>query len=127
MSRRTKQVGEEIQKVISERLIRGLRDPLPGFVTVRSVEVNTDFSRAEVFYSVIGTDADKAGAKEVLDDARGYLRKEVGQKIRLRNTPQLVFTPDDSGEVAARIHALLKNVGAAEIPETSGEDGPGES
>ena len=118
MSRRTKQVGEEIQKVISERLIRGLKDPLPGFVTIRSVEVNSDFTRAEVYFSVIGSDEEKAGAQEVLNEARGYLRKEVGKKIRLRNTPQLVFVNDDSGEVAARIHALLKDVNAGGSSES---------
>lgn len=122
MSRRTKQVGEEIQKVISERLIRGLKDPLPGFVTIRGVEVNSDFTRAEVYFSVIGSEEDKAGAQEVLNEARGYLRKEVGKKIRLRNTPQLVFINDDSGEVAARIHSLLKEVNAGGTPEPPPEE-----
>jgi ribosome-binding factor A len=110
---RTKRVGEEIQKVISEKLIRGLRDPLPGFVTVREVEVNRDFTRAKVYYSVIGSDEDKVGAAKVLEAERGHLRREVGKKVRLRNTPELFFIQDDSGERAARIHQLLDEVNAS--------------
>ncbi len=107
MSIRTQRVAEEIQKVLAERLVRGLRDPLPGFVTVREVEVTSDFTEATVYYSVIGTDADKAEAGLALQRAAGYLRGEVGKKVKLRNTPQLAFVEDDSGERAARIHDLL--------------------
>jgi ribosome-binding factor A len=110
MSIRTARVSEEIQKVISERLIRGLRDPLPGFVTVRSVEVTSDFSFAQVFVSVMGSEAQRAEALRVLIQNRGALRYEVGQKVRLRQTPQLSFTLDDSGERAARVHQLLDEI-----------------
>lgn len=104
---RKKRVGDEIQRVLSERIVRGLKDPIPGFLTIREVEVNHDFTRAKVYYSIFGSDADKAEAQEVLDASRGYLRTLVGQKIRLRNTPELVFISDDSSERAARIHKLL--------------------
>ena len=107
MSIRTKRVGEEIQKVVSEQLIRGLREPVPGFVTIKDVEVTSDFTHAKIFYSVIGTDADKRGAQAALEACRGELRYEVGKRIRLRNTPNLSFVFDDSGERAARVHALL--------------------
>lgn len=107
MSIRTKRVAEEIQKVLAERIQRGLRDPLPGFVTIRDVEVASDFATAKVYYSVFGSDADKKGAAEILHNARGYLRGEVGKKVRLRNTPELTFIADDSAERASRVHALL--------------------
>ncbi|MCC7071033.1 MAG: 30S ribosome-binding factor RbfA [Deltaproteobacteria bacterium] len=107
MSIRTARVADEIHKVLSERLIRGLRDPVPGFVTVARVEVTSDFSHAKVWVSVIGSDADKAGALEVLQHERGALRREVGKKVRLRQTPELSFVLDESGERAARVWALL--------------------
>ena len=110
MSIRTARVAEEIQKVISERLIRGLRDPLPGFVTVRGVEVTSDFTHAKIWVSVFGSDAQKEGAIDGLNHQKGALRYEVGQKIRLRNTPQLFFVLDESSERAARVHALLDEV-----------------
>ena len=107
MSIRTERVGEEIHKLLSERLIRGLRDPLPGFVTVARVEVTSDFAQAKVWVSVIGTDAEKSAALAVLKENRGALRYEVGRKIRLRQTPELHFHLDESGEQAARVWALL--------------------
>tara|TARA_Y100001934_G_C11725333_1_gene483265 strand:+ start:148 stop:513 length:366 start_codon:yes stop_codon:yes gene_type:complete len=109
MSYRVKRVSEEIKKVISERLVRGLRDPVPGFVTIREVEVNRDFTRAHVYYSVIGSSEEKEEAALVLTENRGYLRSEVGRKVRLRNTPELIFEEDESGDRAARIHELLKD------------------
>jgi len=105
---RMKRVAEEIQKVLSERLLRGLRDPLPGFVTIKHVEVTSDFTHAKVYYSVFGSDAQKKGAKQVLDENRGALRGEVGRQIRLRNTPELHFFEDNSAERAARVHDLLR-------------------
>jgi len=121
MSIRTKRVAEEIQKVLSERILRGLRDPLPGFVTIRSVEVTSDFTHAKVFYSVFGSDADKKGAREVLDASRGMLRGEVGRQVRLRNTPELHFVQDESAERAARVHELLREAG---VPPTTEELAP---
>jgi ribosome-binding factor A len=110
MSIRTARVAEEIQKVLGERLVRGLRDPLPGFVTIRAVEVTSDFAHAKVFVSVFGSDDQKQGAIEGLCAQRGVLRKEVGSKVRLRLTPELTFVLDESGERAARVHALLDAV-----------------
>ena len=110
MSIRTARVAEEIQKVLGERLVRGLRDPLPGFVTIRSVEVTSDFAHARVFVSVFGSDEQKQGAIEGLRAQRGFLRKEIGSKVRLRLTPELTFVLDESGERAARVHALLDAV-----------------
>jgi ribosome-binding factor A len=122
MSIRTQRVGEEIRKIISERLIRGLKDPVPGFVTIREVEVNSDFTVAKVFYSVIGSDEEKTAAQEVLDENRGALRSEVGKKVRLRNTPQLTFVFDDSGERAARIHDLLRENAPAPEGDSGGTE-----
>jgi ribosome-binding factor A len=119
---RPKRVGEEIQRVLSEKIIRGLKDPLPGFVTIKSVEVNRDFTRAKVFYSVFGSDEQKKGAQEVLEASRGLLRSEVGRKVRLRNTPDLVFIADETGETAARIHKLLNDVRPEDPEEGAAED-----
>jgi len=121
MTIRVKRVGEQIKKVISEKIVRGLRDPLPGFVTIRDVEVNRDFTRARVFYSVIGTPEEKEEAGLVLNENRGFLRSAVGKQIRLRNTPALIFEEDDSGDRAARIHELLRDVGA-DVDSSSGDE-----
>jgi ribosome-binding factor A len=130
MSIRTERVSEEIRKVLSERVVRGLRDPLPGFVTIASVEVTSDFSQAKVWVSVIGTDAQKQGALEVLQHSRGLLRSEVGKKVRLRQTPELHFHLDEAGERASRVWQILdeekrKAAPAAGAAPPGDEPGPG--
>lgn len=119
---RTRRVSEEIQRVISERIVRGLKDPVPGFLTVREVQVNRDFTQAKVFYSIIGSEADKRGAADVLEAQRGMLRREVGRQVRLRNTPELVFIQDETGERAARIHELLQDVAPVPAVDAAGDD-----
>ena len=109
MTMRKKRVGEEIRKVISERLVRGLKDPVPGFVTIQDVEVNRDFSHAKVFFSVFGTEAEKTEAGEVLNEYAKYFRSEVNKAIRLRNSPAIEFVYDNTPDRAARIHALLED------------------
>ena len=107
MSMRKKRVGEEIKKVVSERLVRGLKDPVPGFVTIQDVEVNRDFSRAKVYFSVFGSEAERVEAGEVLNQYARFFRSEVNKAIRLRNSPVIEFVYDDTPDRAARIHALL--------------------
>ena len=80
---------------------------MPGFVTISRVEVTSDFSQAKVMVSVIGTDDDKKGALEVLQASKGMLRSEVGKKVRLRQTPDLQFVLDESGEKAAAVWKIL--------------------
>ena len=105
MSSRTKRVGEEIKKVISERLVRGLKDPVPGFVTIQEVDVNRDFSRAKVYFSVFGSEEQREEANEVLNSYAKFFRSEVNRAIRLRNSPEIIFI-DDTPDHAC-IHALL--------------------
>ena len=124
MSIRTARVAEEIQKVLGERLSRGLRDPLPGFVTIRAVEVTSDFAFAKVFVSVFGSDEQKQAAIEGLKAQKGALRKEVGSKIRLRQTPDLQFVLDESAERAARVHALLDEAKAKDIANGTFKEPP---
>jgi ribosome-binding factor A len=114
MSIRTERVAEEIKKVLSERLLRGLRDPLPGFVSIAAVEVTADFSWAKVHVAVIGTPEEKKAALAVLHDNKGALRSEVGKNVRLRQTPDLRFLLDESGERASRVLSLLDEIRAAD-------------
>lgn len=124
MSMRTRRVADEIQRVISERVVRGLKDPIPGFVTIREVEVNRDFTQAKVYYSVFGSDEEKREAHEVLERHLGLLRAEVGRKVRLRNTPELLFIQDETGERAARIHQLLDETRPKDDDGESSDDAP---
>jgi ribosome-binding factor A len=104
---RLERVAEEIRKVISERLVRGLKSHLPAFVTISHVEVSKDMSIAKVYFSLFGSEADCTTTEAALAEEKSALRYEVGRKVRLRHTPDLVFVRDNSPERAARIQQLL--------------------
>jgi len=106
---RLERVAEEIRKVLSERLVRGLKDELPAFVTISHVEVSKDMSLAKVYYSLFGSDEKCAATEVVLAEQKPALRYEVGKKVRLRHTPDLVLIRDNSPERAARIQQLLSD------------------
>jgi ribosome-binding factor A len=107
MSFRLERVAEEIRKVVSERLVRGLKVDLPAFVTISHVEVSKDMSTAKIYYSLFGSDEHCAATDAVLSEQKSALRYEVGKKVRLRHTPDLVFVRDNTPERAARINQLL--------------------
>lgn len=107
MSHRPLRVAEEIRKVISERLVRGVGVTLPGFVTISTVEINKDLTLAKIYYSVFGEGVDVREVQAALDSVKKQLRQEVGRQIRLRLVPELAFVYDNSMAHADRINQLL--------------------
>jgi ribosome-binding factor A len=79
---RRSRVADRIRVVLSERLQKGLRDPRLGFVTITDVRVTGDLQNASVFYTVYGTDEERAGTAAALKAATGMLRSEVGRTGR---------------------------------------------
>ncbi len=106
---RINRINEEIQKELSS-LFRGLKDPRVqgGMVTVTHVDTTTDLRYAKVFVSVLDKEQEKDVIKG-LKSASGYLRRELGAALRLRYTPELQFTADDSIEQGAHILAMLRD------------------
>ena len=114
MSRRTEQLGEEFRQEIA-RLIGGkLKDPRIGFVTVTRVDIGTDLRHAKVFVGVLGSAVDRNKTLEGLRQASGFMRRELGQKLRLRHTPELQFVYDEGLEAHDRIARVLAEVHAAD-------------
>lgn len=89
------------------RLIRDLKDPRVGFVSVVKVEVSGDLRYARIFVSVMGTEQQKKESMKGLQSASGHLRSELGQILRLRFVPELNFHLDESIEHGVRIAKLL--------------------
>ncbi len=99
-------INESMREVLSEA-IRDLSDPRIGFVTITGVKCARDFRSAKVFVSVLGdTDAQKRSFAG-LRSCQGLLQRAVAQQVKLRNTPQLEFVPDDTIDQALRIEKLL--------------------
>jgi len=100
-------VSQMIRRKLTQLLIEASNDPRLGNVTITDVEVNRDTTRAQIFYSIIGTEEDIAVAQAALDGAAGWLRNEMAPTLRLRNLPHLVFIYDPSLAHGARIEELL--------------------
>jgi ribosome-binding factor A len=109
-SRRPQRVALEIQHEISSMLVRGLKDPRIGFVTVTGVDLSPDLRHAKVFVSVMGSEKQKKGTMEALGHAAGWIRHELGQRIRMRYLPELIFLPDISQEYGEKIDRLLDEI-----------------
>jgi ribosome-binding factor A len=114
---RVGRVGEQIKKELSMILQQDLKDPRIGFITITAVEATNDLSMAKVYLSVLGNDQQKEDTLKALAKATGYLRQELGRRIRLRKTPELVFRFDTSIDYGSRIEELLNQVneGNAEV------------
>jgi ribosome-binding factor A len=107
-SERQARLADRIRVLIAERLEKGLRDPRLGFVTITDVRVTGDLQHASVFYTVLGTEQERADTAEALRSATGMLRSEVGRKLGIRLTPTLEFIPDAIPENAGHIEDLLR-------------------
>mgnify|MGYP001546207824 CR=1 FL=1 len=104
---RARKLADRIKVIVAKRLERGLRDPRLGFVTITDVKVTGDLQHASVFYTVYGTDEERADSAAALKSATGMLRSEVGKNITARLTPSLEFIADAVPENAALIETLL--------------------
>lgn len=110
MSMRANRVGEQMKKELSDIISRKLKDPRVGFVTVTDVEVTGDLQQAKVFITVLGDDKQKEETLEGLEKANGFIRSEIGQRIRLRKTPEITFEYDESIEYGNRIESIIKKL-----------------
>ncbi|WP_421621054.1 30S ribosome-binding factor RbfA [Alkalilimnicola ehrlichii] len=105
---RTRRVGEQIQRELAELIRDELRDPRLGMVTVSEVTVSRDLAHAKVFVTALGgSDEDNAKTVEVLTRAAGYLRKLLGQRLRIRQVPALHFQHDTAFDRGDRLSRLI--------------------
>lgn len=104
---RVEKVQEFIKQELSKIILTELKDPRVGFVTVTNVEVTGDLRSAKVFVSLMGSDEQKAATWVGLNKALGFLRTEIGKRIRMRFTPELSLHLDESLEYSAHIQELL--------------------
>jgi ribosome-binding factor A len=104
---RARKMADRIKEVVARRIDKGLRDPRLGFVTITDVRVTGDLQHASVFYTVYGTDEERADSAAALKAATGMLRTEVGKNITARLTPSLEFIADALPDTSAHMEDLL--------------------
>lgn len=104
---RTKRVGAQIQRELAQLIQFEVKDPRVGLVTVSGVDVTKDFAHAKVFVTVLDSKHSPEEVLAALNHGAGFLRRELGARMKLRVTPQLHFVYDASVERGANLSALI--------------------
>ncbi len=124
MSQRLDRVDELLRQEIGALLEREVADPRIGFVTVTRVETSPDLAHARVWVSLIGDPADRTDTMRALEHAMPYVRRELGQRIRLRRIPALHVHRDESIERGARVLHLIDEIQAGTAGDPLAPDAP---
>ncbi|MEM8530377.1 MAG: 30S ribosome-binding factor RbfA [Chloroflexota bacterium] len=123
MSKRTQQVGDEIQRILSEVIQYELQDPRVGFATITHVKLSVDLQHARVWISVMGDQVQQDETIAALNHAKGFLRRRIAQELRhMRVVPELRFSLDDSLDYTERMDSLFRQVAEEREQGTSGNE-----
>jgi ribosome-binding factor A len=114
--KRSAKVADLIREEISQMLVKSVKDPRIGFITITRVTVSEDCRFARIYYSVAGTQAERENSIRGLESAKGYVRKELGRRIRLRYTPDIMFQFDPSIEYAIHMEKLIQSIHQGKEP-----------
>ena len=114
---RAERVGDLLKEELSEVLLREIKDPRIGFVTITGVRVSDDLRHARVYVVTHETGEGQQRTLEGLQSARGYLQGALGRRVRLRYIPDLSFWVDESLEQGFRIHEILKSLETGGRPD----------
>lgn len=110
MNMRAERVGEQMKKELMDIINNKLKDPRVGFLTITDVQPTNDLSLAKVYFTVLGNDKERQDTFKGLEKATGFLKSELGQRMRLRIIPELQFEYDESIEYGNRIEQLIQGL-----------------
>ncbi len=111
---RARKLSDRIRVIVAETLEQRIKDPRLGFITITDSRVTGDLHDATVYYTVYGSEEEKAGTAAALESAKGVLRTEIGRQTGVRFTPTLTFVADAVPENALAIEDLLHQAAAAD-------------
>ena len=109
-SRRPQRIALQIQHEVSLMLSRNMKDRRVGFVTVTGVQMTPDLRHAKIFISLMGSEEEKKESLETLNHAAGWIRHELGQRIRMKFVPDINFLMDTSQDYGERIDRLIDEI-----------------
>ncbi|HET6349295.1 MAG TPA: 30S ribosome-binding factor RbfA [Candidatus Krumholzibacteria bacterium] len=115
---RIERINETIKEVLSEIVLKDIKDPRLGLVTIVSVRVAKDLATARVHFSVMGDDEQRETSLRILKGASGFMRHAIATAIDVQHAPELRWVYDDSLDRAFRINEILRDTGT---PSTTGE------
>lgn len=108
MGRRAERLAEEIREQVARMIASDLKDPRLGFVTVTRVELAHDLGHARVHVGVLGSEAEREKSLKALQQASGFVRRELGKRLRIRHTPEVDFRYDKGLDATDRVARLLE-------------------
>ena len=108
--KRADRVGGQVQKELSNLLLKDIRDPRLDSVTIMHVSITDDLRLARIYFSVAEGEERKLGALAGFKSASGYLRRQLSHRLELRHVPALEFLYDESFERATKLNKVLKTV-----------------
>ncbi len=114
---RPERVGHMIQQLLGEIFARGMLDPRIGMVTITGVKMSPDLREARVYWTVHGDAEQRKHTQKGLENARGFLRREIGAELKLRLVPNLHFQYDEAIDRGERIEQLIREVHAGDKGE----------
>ncbi|MEA3333640.1 MAG: 30S ribosome-binding factor RbfA [Pseudomonadota bacterium] len=109
-SQRCQRIGDQLRGEISSMLSRDIKDPRIGFVTVMDVEVSPDLGHATVYYTVYGSDQEKADSLSGLQSTSGFMRRELGRRLHLKRIPALHFRYDKTTDKGAHMEEIFGRI-----------------
>jgi ribosome-binding factor A len=115
MSSRPDRVGDQLRSELAQLLSRDVHDPGVGFLTLTQVRVTADLQLAKVYYTTMGDEKAQRESARALKRATPFLRRQLGQRLRLRRVPELEFFYDDSIARTDRIEQILQDLKAEAI------------
>jgi len=108
--KRSDRVAAFIREEVSTMLLSELKDPAVKSITITKTRVTDDLRHAKIYYSVLGEAEKKAESAKALDRATGFIRTELGRRLKIRFVPSITFLFDDTTEYADHIEHLLKKI-----------------
>ncbi|HTJ96290.1 MAG TPA: 30S ribosome-binding factor RbfA [Rhodocyclaceae bacterium] len=112
---RSSRVVEQIKRELAELIRLELKDPRVKFITLTDVEITPDYAHAKVFFTALEGEAKRAEIEAGLTRSSGFLRRELGKRIRIHTLPQLHFVYDPSVEEGARMSVLIDEAVRADV------------
>lgn len=110
MGMRPERVREALRREVSLILQKEVKDPRLGFITITKVDLSKDLKNATFYYSVMGTEKESKSTKYALSSAEGYIRKLIGDRVKMKFVPQIRFKIDKSMEHTRRVYEILDTI-----------------
>ena len=119
---RPKRVGEQVRKEVADLLAKDVKDPRIGFVSVMSVKMSPDLHYANVYVSVFGSEAERKSSLIGLQQSAGWIRREIGRRLRLRVTPEIRFFEDTTLDDVYSLEDRFREIHAEQEQDDSAQE-----